>query len=39
LDPSAAAPKIRKSVAAHLSKNGLGAELISTSIAPDGARS
>src|SRR5271165_3215481 len=39
LDPSAAAPKIRKAVAAHLSKNGLAAELISTSIAPDGARS
>ena len=39
LDPSAAATKVRRAVAAHLSKNGLAAELISTSIALAGGRS
>ena len=39
MDPKASAPKVRKAVAAHLSKNGLSAELIPTSIAPGGARS
>jgi len=39
LDPNASAPSVRKAVAAHLSKNGLAAEVISTSIAPVGARS
>lgn len=38
LDPSASAPKIRRAVADHLSKNGLAAELIPTSIARGGAR-
>jgi len=39
LNPSASGPRVRKAVAAHLSKSGLAAELIPTSIAPDGARS
>ena len=38
LNPSASGPKVRKAVAAHLSKSGLASELIPTSIAPDGAR-
>jgi len=39
LDPIASAPKVRKAVAAHLSKNRLTAELIPTSIAAGRARS
>jgi len=39
MDPKASAPNVRKAVTAHLSKNGLSAELIPTSIAPGGARS
>jgi homoserine kinase len=39
LDPRASATRIRKLVALHLSKNGLAAELIPTSITSRGARS
>ena len=38
LDPRASLPKTRKLVAAHLAKNNLAAELLSTSIALRGAR-
>jgi len=38
LDPNASVLKARKAVSAHLSRNGLAAELISTSIAMGGAR-
>jgi len=36
MDPKASAPNVHKAVAAHLSKNGLTAELILTSITPGG---
>jgi homoserine kinase len=38
LAPNASVPKVRKIVSAHLSRNGLAAELIPTSIAMAGAR-
>jgi homoserine kinase len=38
VDPKASLPKTRKSVAAHLERAGLAAELVSTSIAVRGAR-
>ena len=38
LDPNASVLKVRKVVSAHLSRNGLAAELIPTSIAMAGAR-
>jgi len=38
LDHRISAQKIRKAVASHLSQHGLSAELVSTSIAPQGAR-
>jgi homoserine kinase len=38
LDPNSAAQKMRKSVAAHLSRGGFRAELLLTSITPHGAR-
>lgn len=38
LDHRIPAPKIRKAVASHLSQHGLSAELVSTSITPQGAR-
>jgi homoserine kinase len=38
IDPRSAAQKTRKLIAAHLSRSGLRAELLPTSIAPRGAR-